>query len=471
MKLSARNSIIYMPGRHHPRILDTRASKIKSSCLLFDTFLLISLLTSAILLCAPSPHIDSDCSSYQRSYMSTLKCPVKSDFILDFKMDESKVASMSEKKTVYQNMDRTSLSLPFAELSQTGLQMKITNVQGDATRTKRKPSSSGDSHLSSTPRPSQSKPPLKKYKETDHVHEISEIMNEADSLSDQSESEEQKIEKLVKQIEDINTEIEKKSKSNPSNKKKKKKKAKSDKETESNFQDPNSSELQKIVDTAVENVMKRMMPVLVTTITQAVKESTEKRFDNIESELKNIQAELYRERVQNAIRFDKSEQYSRNENLLINGIIEDTEESESTLLQSVMDICEIMKAEIRVQSITSIHRVGKKRDGKSRSVIVRLAKISKKEIVQKRKLLKNNDQIKQHPKLENKVYVNDDVTEPRRKLQECVREIGNVDFCFFRDGTLICKKGSHFIHVDSADDLFKLGIDDVDYRIFYKDLR
>ena len=62
------------------------------------------------------------------------------------------------------------------------------------------------------------------------------------------------------------------------------------------------------------------------------------------------------------------------------------------------------------------------------------------------------------------VYITDDLTQLRLKLKSVVKNIEGVTKLFTRDGNIHCDKGgSHFV-ISSPDDLFNLGVDEINYK-------
>lgn len=218
-----------------------------------------------------------------------------------------------------------------------------------------------------------------------------------------------------------------------------------------------------IIEQTVQKALTSIVPVLKDIIKETVDEKTKQ----IEKELDNLRAQVQRNRVLGVLEADKAEQYSRRDNLVITGIVEEDEENTDTLIEKVLLVCENIEAKVKKEDITAIHRLGKVRADKNRPVIIKTTRIAKQEITKKKKSLKSNTAIQGNTKFEDKVYINEDMTEPRRKLLSFIRASGKVNYCFFREGTIVCKKGERFIHVHDADDLFKLEIDDEDYNRFY----
>lgn len=218
----------------------------------------------------------------------------------------------------------------------------------------------------------------------------------------------------------------------------------------------------------LENTVQKALAKLVPVIKNIIEEAIEKTVNQLSKDLDQIREEMKQEKVKNRIAQDKAEQYSRRDNLIITGIKEQATETTGSLVDTVLEVCRTMEAHVTKENITAIHRLGKKNEGKNRAVIIKTTRIAKEEIVKKKKSLKDNEAIVNNEKLEDKVFINEDITECRRKLLAHIRGSRCVDFSFVREGTIICKKGNTFFHVNDADDLFKLGAVDVDYDEFYK---
>ena len=63
------------------------------------------------------------------------------------------------------------------------------------------------------------------------------------------------------------------------------------------------------------------------------------------------------------------------------------------------------------------------------------------------------------------VFISEDLTKLRFKLFQMVRKLDDVKHAYTRDGKIhgILRNGSKFF-IDTPDDLFKIGITDIDYR-------
>ena len=77
----------------------------------------------------------------------------------------------------------------------------------------------------------------------------------------------------------------------------------------------------------------------------------------------------------------------------------------------------------------------------------------------KKKMQKGNEPIKADPSFHEHFNFIEDLTEVRRRLLKTVREISKVEFAIVMDGAS---------KVETADDLYKLRAESVDYAEFYK---
>ena len=65
----------------------------------------------------------------------------------------------------------------------------------------------------------------------------------------------------------------------------------------------------------------------------------------------------------------------------------------------------------------------------------------------------------------------DELTEARERLLRTVRAAQQVEFVFVKDGYILAKvNGRRFVKLENADDLFHIGISDVDYADYYKNI-
>jgi len=136
------------------------------------------------------------------------------------------------------------------------------------------------------------------------------------------------------------------------------------------------------------------------------------------------------------------------------------EAEDESLFDKLQNICATMKVTLNKSDIVSCHRVGKKGgiNGKPRTVIVRSTREFRSKVFTNKKAL--------HGKLEfEKIYFNEDLTTMRFKLLQLVKGLNKVKTVFTRDGKIHCNmKDNSKIVIENSDDLFKLGLDEVDYK-------
>ena len=153
---------------------------------------------------------------------------------------------------------------------------------------------------------------------------------------------------------------------------------------------------------------------------------------------------------------DNLEQYTRRENLRLSNIPEADDEN---LVQVIIDIGKELGVNIEPSCISAVHRLGVKRAGKVRQVLVRFVnRESRMQYITRRKELKNSEHFKD-------VFISEDLTKLRFKLFQLVRKLDIVKNAFTRDGKIhgVLKSGAKFM-IESPDDLFKIGVDEIDNK-------
>lgn len=160
----------------------------------------------------------------------------------------------------------------------------------------------------------------------------------------------------------------------------------------------------------------------------------------------------------NAYQIDKQNQYSRKENLRIMGMQEVDEEIVTDILQELFDS---MKVKINTKTdIVACHRVGVK-GTKPRTIIARFCtRDMKLQILVHKKGLKGSAKY-------GKVFIQEDLTTMRFKLLRFTKDLECVKTVATREGKIVCflKNGGKIV-VESPDDLFKLGVNNVNYKDF-----
>ena len=154
------------------------------------------------------------------------------------------------------------------------------------------------------------------------------------------------------------------------------------------------------------------------------------------------------------------EQYSRRETIRISGLPEEDEEKSAEVSAKVVQLFQdkLGEHDFDKLDISTCHRVGKKSDGKTRQVLVKLISRQKKQsIMDKKKKLKEKNV---------KVFLNDDLTQARMKIFHIAKEAKEVKYAYTRGGQTVCclQDGNRFITLESPDDLFKIGGTEEQFR-------
>ena len=258
--------------------------------------------------------------------------------------------------------------------------------------------------------------------------------------------------------------------------KKAKRKLKQQNHNNSSSMDEQDKRMEAIMDRSIE----RMLPRIVQAISDKVSSDMSKKLNKLEGEVKTLKQNLHRERVRNEITNDKYEMHARRDNIVVEGVKEkaEGEESETTssLIDAVQGIAQKLNIQVPQESIGAIHRIGRKSQGKPRPIIVRTNHIVKSEIMARKKQLRSNaavkEEIQEDTRFGNSVAVYEDLTAARRKILKMANDCPNVDFCYSRDGVIICRmRDGQWRRVEDADGLFHLGMDDLDYREIYPSLK
>ena len=220
------------------------------------------------------------------------------------------------------------------------------------------------------------------------------------------------------------------------------------------------SSLESVVEGAVQRALTHVMPTIVTEISNNVVSQITKKIETLQTEVKVLKEEVKRSRILNAIAEDRAEQYSRRENIVIHGLEEIESETTAQLLDKTVEIGQLIDVEIPKASIGAVHRLGKKGQGqRPRAVVVRTNRLMKQSIMQNKQQLKTKNK---------NIIMYDDLTAPRRKLYKFCKDHKKVAFCHVRDGAIITKlQDGAFRKIESADDSFHLGEDEIDYTQFY----
>ena len=187
-----------------------------------------------------------------------------------------------------------------------------------------------------------------------------------------------------------------------------------------------------------------------------------------ERRISKIEEENELERIKYKMDMEKLEQFSRRDNIIVDGIKEKDNETTEDMIGYITEFCTAMDVNILKESIGDIHRIGKRTTGKNRRILLKTNRLTKSKIMEGKKKLRRNERIKASANFESDLFVCDDLTNTRRKLLADAKACPAVDFCFTRDGVIRCKrKDGRFVSIETPHDLFHLGADSVDYKLYY----
>lgn len=159
----------------------------------------------------------------------------------------------------------------------------------------------------------------------------------------------------------------------------------------------------------------------------------------------------------NRYAIDSQNQHSRRENIRISGIVEEEDE---VLLDKLSSICSVMGVNVNNADIISCHRVGNKgRPNIPRTVIVRCTRDFKSKVFTNKKTLHGKPEFRM-------IYFNEDLTTLRFKLLQFVKKLDKVKVAHTRDGKIhSLLMDNTRVAIENPDDLFKLGVNSVDYNM------
>lgn len=157
---------------------------------------------------------------------------------------------------------------------------------------------------------------------------------------------------------------------------------------------------------------------------------------------------------------DAIEQYSRRDNIRITGITEvEGEDLFAKITEITKDIGVVVDPRL---DISTVHRVGRRNatGTHSRPIICKFVRRrTKDEVMRSRKKLKDIGKYK------GLVYINEDLTTLRSKLLGYVKSLPDVLRVNSNSGKLFCNlKNGSLVVIENPDDLFNLGLNDIDYN-------
>ena len=223
------------------------------------------------------------------------------------------------------------------------------------------------------------------------------------------------------------------------------------------------------IGTLVQQIMQAMTPLVTAAVTTAVSAAMKAVLGTVvQQAVAQVERKMNEKMEANSLLFkydiDRMEQYSRRESIRISGLPEPAEESEEKLRDSIVELGAAIGVNLQPTTISVCHRLGRRVAGKRRPVICKfVARTSKIALLSSKKNLKGKEEYKG-------IYINEDLTRIRSKLFHKARQDDKVKNATTKDGKVICymKEGIHPspVVLETPDDLFKLGFDDVVYKDF-----
>lgn len=241
-----------------------------------------------------------------------------------------------------------------------------------------------------------------------------------------------------------------------------------DDDSNDNLQDALSDALTNCkLDENMKNVALVLTSVLVPVLTQVVKTTVEK---TVSEAMKGV-AEINNNRItklekqMRLLRFgqDKMEQYSRKDNIKIFNLSESRNgHGGEDTLQEVVKLCtDKINIDIKESDIAACHRIGIQKQGrdiKPRPIIVKfVTRYPRERVLMNTRKLKETDQ--------KHVFIAEDITMLRSKMLHLCKNTPGVKFAVTRKGVIRCRMNDDsLIMVESPDDLFKIGINNINWE-------
>ena len=225
--------------------------------------------------------------------------------------------------------------------------------------------------------------------------------------------------------------------------------------------------LPSIISAVQEAVTKNTVSVQKVEDLESGMNSLKVEVEKLKSDVFNMQDKNDRHQVLGRIDQDKQDQQMRAKNMAIFGVSEAEAETEDDLQLVVKDIAKEIGHSF--QHEFSVQRIGKKKGDKPRGLLVKCSsKDDKDKVIERKKALKNNKKIKEDKRFSDFVVVVEDVTQPRQRLLRYVRNLPQAEFAFIKDGAILVKERlGKFVKIETPDDLFKLGVKDLDCGEFF----
>ncbi len=217
----------------------------------------------------------------------------------------------------------------------------------------------------------------------------------------------------------------------------------------------------------LEAQLKEMVGNITIAHEKSIKEARES-IESLETNLGKMKRRVERLEYSNAqkeakikelqLQLDSAEQMEYSHSLQIVGVPEGTDQADDT--KQLMKISKDVGVKMKSSDIANITRLGKKKEGKTRHLIIQLKDKSKRDkIFEQRKKLVND------PNPKKNVYVNDMLTKHRQNLLFAARKLVKSKKLFAawsQQGNILIRKTevSNIIQVRDHPDLMKIKTDD-----------
>ena len=163
---------------------------------------------------------------------------------------------------------------------------------------------------------------------------------------------------------------------------------------------------------------------------------------------------------------DRLEQYTRRESVRIFGVRQENGETAEDVETKALRVIKDAGVEVSAEDIAAVHRVGRRSDN-ARPVLVKfVSRRKRRELMTKKKVLKSKAGYE-------RVFIGDDLTPLRARLLGFVKKLDNVEKAWVVDGRIYAQRRAPTglpqqdrprpVIVETPDDLFRLGVNTVDY--------
>ena len=153
---------------------------------------------------------------------------------------------------------------------------------------------------------------------------------------------------------------------------------------------------------------------------------------------------------------DSLNQYYRRENVRISTVPEAEDED---LNKTLFEIADSVGFVIKPVNINAIHKIGPIRQGKAKQILARFV-----HRVHRFQLLKNRADLRKTERRKN-IYISEDLTQLKFKLLYYTKKQENVKSLFSKEGMIHCTLDDDSkVTIDTPDDLFKIGMDNIDLK-------